>query len=173
MKERWWSAAQGAPASLATCPVPHSVEERLLNSTRRVASTHTSEGLFLSTERSGGGPISTGESGWALNLGTEKVGRKGIRGRDLMGANSVSPASLQLGRSREEELSKVCGEGASLTSLAQGSSEARGTLAAPVLRGAGTAILTAAGHRAVGAPASGGTRAVTVDACGPDRLSQW
>ena len=72
-----------------------------------------------------------------------------------------------------EELSKVCGEGASLTSLAQGSSEARGTLAAPVLRGAGTAILTAAGHRAVGAPASGGTRAVTVDACGPDRLSQW
>ena len=87
-----------------------------------------------------------------------------------MGANSVSPASLQLGRSREEELSKVCGVGASLTSLAQGSSEARGTLAAPVLWGAGTTVLAAAGHRAVGAPASRGTCAVTVDACGPDRL---
>lgn len=60
--------------------------------------------------------------------------------------------------------------GASLTSLAQGSSEAWGTLAAPVLWGAGTTVLAAAGHRAVGAPASRGTCAVAVDACGPDRL---
>ena len=98
MKGRWWSAAQGAPASLATCPVPHSVEERLLKSTGRVASTHTSEGLFLSIGRSGGGPISTGESGWALNLGTEKVGRKGIRGRDLMGAKLCKPSLSAAGK---------------------------------------------------------------------------
>ena len=48
----------------------------------RVASTHTSEGLFLSTERSGADPVSIGESGWALNLGTEKLrlGERGVEG---------------------------------------------------------------------------------------------
>lgn len=61
-----------------------------------------------------------------------------------------------------------------LTSLAQGSSEARGTLAAPVLWGAGATVLAAAGDGAVGAPATRWTHAVTADACGPEADSgQW
>ena len=64
VKGRWWSAAQGAPASLATCPVPQSDEERLLRSVGRVASApHLGGPVPSYREELWSGPVSTGEPG--------------------------------------------------------------------------------------------------------------
>lgn len=51
-----------------------------------------------------------------------------------------------------------------LTSLAQGSSVSWCTVTGPVLWGAGSPVLTAAGDGAVGSPAALGADVVTVDA---------
>ena len=64
-----------------------------------------------------------------------------------------------------------------LTSLTGGASEPRCTLTDAVVRGARGPVLTVAGQRAVGAPASLSTHAVTVDtwnkACGQGWVRGW
>ena len=83
MKGRGWSAASGAPVSLATWPVPHRDAERLLRGMRRAVSTpHLRGPTPFCREELWSGPVSPEEPGWALNLGTEKPvqGERGLEG---------------------------------------------------------------------------------------------
>lgn len=71
-----WSAASGASASLATPPIPHSDEGKLLKSMGRPTTTpHYGGSVSFCREDLWSGPVSTEEPGWTLNLGTEKPGK--------------------------------------------------------------------------------------------------
>lgn len=79
VKGRWWSAAQGAPAGLATCPIPQSDEERLLKSTGRVApAPHLGEPIPLSPLHRG--IVVWSYFHWGARLGPEPGDRK-VRAR--------------------------------------------------------------------------------------------